>query len=114
MSRHDWVEEFPGAITVCDPQGVIVDMNDRSEETFRHDGGRALIGADLLACHPEPARAKLAGLLERRTRNVYTIEKAGVRKLIYQSPWYKDGQFAGMVELSLEIPDTMPHFVREG
>ena len=37
-----------------------------------------------------------------------------MRKLIYQSPWYRDGAYAGFVELSLEIPAEMPHFVRQG
>jgi len=114
MSTHAWVDEFPAAITICDDKGIIVEMNDRSADTFKEDGGRALIGADLLACHPEPARARLVKLLSARSRNVYTVEKRGVRKLIYQSPWYRNGQFAGMVELSLEIPSEMPHFVREG
>ena len=45
--------------------------------------------------------------------NVYTIEKGGKKKLIYQTPWYKDGQYAGFVELSLVIPAEMPHFIRD-
>jgi hypothetical protein len=45
--------------------------------------------------------------------NVYTIEKDGVKKLIYQAPWYREGEYAGFVEISLEIPAEMPHFVRE-
>ena len=44
--------------------------------------------------------------------NVYTIEKGGVKKLIYQAPWYQDGEYRGIVELSLPIPFVMPHFVR--
>jgi hypothetical protein len=32
--------------------------------------------------------------------------------MIYQSPWFKDGEFAGLIELSLEIPMEMAHFVR--
>jgi hypothetical protein len=51
-------------------------------------------------------------LLGSRAKNVYTIEKNGVKKLIYQSPWYKDGEYAGFVEISLEIPLEIPHFVR--
>jgi hypothetical protein len=51
-------------------------------------------------------------LLAAREKNVYTIEKNGVKKLIFQSPWYKDGKYAGLVELSLEIPFELPHFVR--
>jgi hypothetical protein len=46
--------------------------------------------------------------------NVYTIEKRGRRRLIVQTPWFQDGLYAGLIELALEIPDQMPHFVREG
>ena len=50
--------------------------------------------------------------MSAREKNVYTIEKNGVKKMIFQSPWYKDGIYAGFVELSLEIPFEMPHFIR--
>ncbi len=46
-------------------------------------------------------------------KNVYTIEKKGKKKLIYQAPWFLDGAFGGLVELSLEIPFEMPHFIRD-
>lgn len=108
----DWSDEFPGAITVCDTEGVIVYMNDRSAKMFAEQGGRRLVGGSLFDCHPEKAHAKLRQMLRNRERNVYTIEKNGVRKLLYQSPWYRDGEFAGLVELGLEIPVEMPHFVR--
>jgi transcriptional regulator with PAS, ATPase and Fis domain len=108
----EWVNEFPAAIIVCDEQGIIVEMNERAAQNYARDGGRALIGKSVLDCHPEPARTKLQRLLETQQKNVYTIEKNGVKKLIYQSPWYRDGKFAGLVELSLEIPFEMPHFVR--
>jgi transcriptional regulator with PAS, ATPase and Fis domain len=113
MPKHDWIKEFPAAVTVCDARGVILEMNDRSAKTFEKDGGRALIGSNLLDCHPDPARGKLERLLESRQKNVYTIEKNGVKKLIYQSPWYRDGQYAGFVEFSFEIPFDMPHFIRD-
>ncbi len=112
MTHHAWVQEFPGAVTVCDAQGIILEMNDQAVKTFEAEGGVRLLGTNLLDCHPEPARSKLQRLLDTRQKNVYTIEKRGVRKLIYQTPWYRDGQFAGLVELSLEIPLEMPHFVR--
>jgi len=66
----------------------------------------------MLDCHPLAARAKLEHLMETRQRNVYTIEKNGVKKLIYQSPWYENGQVMGFVELALEIPFELPHFIR--
>jgi len=52
--------------------------------------------------------------LESGRTNVYTIEKKGVRTLIYQAPWFQDGQYQGLVELSLVIPEIMPHYVRGG
>ncbi len=114
MTNHAWIEEFPGAITVCDPEGIILEMNARSAESNQADGGKALIGSNLLPCHPEPARAKLEKMMETRQANVYTIEKKGVEKLVYQTPWYQDGQYMGFVELVVEIPFQMPHFVRGG
>ena len=30
MDEHKWVQEFSGAITVCDPEGVILEMNDQA------------------------------------------------------------------------------------
>ena len=112
MSVHTWVKEFPGAITVCDADGIILEMNDNAARTFEKDGGASLVGRNMLDCHPEPARGKTERLLAARQKNVYTIEKNGVKKLIFQSPWYKDGQYSGFVEVSLEIPFELPHFVR--
>lgn len=112
-SLPDWTTEFPGAITVCDPTGVILSMNRRARDTFAKSGGDELIGKNLLDCHPEPARGKLARMLAHPETNSYTIEKQGVKKLIYQAPWYRDGAFAGLIELSLVIPSDMPHFIRK-
>ena len=113
MTRFGWVKEFPAAVTVCDRDGIILELNDRAVEAFREDGGATLIGRNLLDCHPEPARSTLRDLLSKGAANVYTIEKSGVKKLIYQSPWYENGACAGLVELSLVIPAAMPHLVRQ-
>ena len=107
-----WVKEFAGAVTVSDPDGIITEMNDKAARSFEEDGGRALIGKNMLDCHPEPARTRLAELMKACQTNVYTIEKKGVKKLIYQSPWYQNGEYAGFIEVSLEIPFDMPHFIR--
>ncbi|MGB8213424.1 MAG: PAS domain-containing protein [Anaerolineales bacterium] len=112
IPEYSWVKEFSGAVIVCDADGIIVEMNDKSAKTYAADGGRALIGRNLLDCHPEPARSTVKRMLETRQFNIYTIEKNGVKKLIYQSPWYHNGEYAGFVELSLEVPFEMPHFVR--
>lgn len=112
MHPHDWIKQFPAAITVCDCKGVILDMNDKAAQTFEKEGGLSLIGKNLLEYHPEPARSKLQNLLDSCQKNIYTIEKNGVKKLIYQCPWFEAGQYAGFVEFSLEIPFEMEHFVR--
>ena len=107
-----WSDEFPGSITVCDPDGLILYMNAKSTTTFAAEGGAALLGSNLLDCHPMPARRKLEELMRSRQKNVYSIEKNGIKKLIYQSPWYENGEYRGFVEMALEIPFEMPHFVR--
>ena len=107
--RIDWARELPAAVTVCDRRGIILEMNDKAKSTFSGD----LVGRNVLDCHPEPARARLAELLATGESNIYTIEKNGIRKLIYQSPWFEGGYFAGLVEISLELPVSLPHFRRD-
>lgn len=55
---------------------------------------------------------QLRHLLETHEKSFYTIEKMGVKKMICQVPWFKDGVFGGYVELSIEIPFEMPHYIR--
>jgi transcriptional regulator with PAS, ATPase and Fis domain len=113
MDGHTWVKEFPAAVTVCNAEGRILEMNDRAAATFEKDGGMKLIGRNVLDCHPEPSRTMLKGMLESGRTNVYTIEKQGKKKLVYQSPWSADGRYAGFIEISFEIPWDMPHFNRD-
>ena len=112
MANHTWTQEFPGTITVCDPNGIILEMNAATVNAYQNEGGEKLIGTNLFDCHPEPSRTKLRRLMETQQTNVYTIEKKGVKKLVYQVPWYRDGEYCGFVELVMEIPVQMPHFIR--
>ena len=107
-----YLKETPFALTICDKDGKILEMNDHSVQVNCKDG-KDIIGNNLLDCHPEPAKSMLQGMLANHNVNAYTIEKNGVKKLIYQSPWYENGEFAGYLELSMEIPFEMPHFVRK-
>ena len=52
-------------------------------------------------------------MLENPRTNVYTVEKEGVEKLIFQCPWYDGDEYAGFMELSMVLPDNMPHKVRK-
>jgi transcriptional regulator with PAS, ATPase and Fis domain len=107
-----WTEGLRVAVTVTDAEGRILEMNAASRETFAADGGGALIGQSVFACHPEPAATKTRALFAGVRANHYTISKNGQRKMIHQLPWFEDGRFAGFVELSIPIPDELPHFDR--
>ena len=67
-------------------------MNEKSEQVFKNDGGKDLIGKSLFGCHPEPALTKLKEMLADGSTNVYSIEKNGRKKIIYQTPWVKENK----------------------
>ena len=106
----DWAKEMNCAVTVCDKEGVILYMNDKAKETFAKHGD--LIGRSLIPCHNENSRAIIAELLETGGTNAYTIQKNGQKKMIYQTAWKQDGEVAGLVEISMVIPEEMPHYIR--
>lgn len=108
-----WVEELGVSVTVTDASGTIIAMNARSRETFAAEGGAALLGTSVFACHPEPALTQVRRLYETQAPNHYTIRKRGRTKIIHQLPWHRDGVFAGFVEISIPIPDELPHFDRD-
>ncbi|MPM48093.1 hypothetical protein SDC9_94815 [bioreactor metagenome] len=110
---NNWYEELPFAVTVSDLEGNIIYMNNRSATTFEKYGGKELVGKSLFGCHPEKAGNKIREMLQTHEVNAYTIEKEGLKKLIYQCPWYENGSVAGLIELSLVLPAKMPHFVRK-
>ena len=94
---NDFFKYVECAVTVCDTECVIVYQNDI-----------------------------IARILSEGATNSYTISKKGQRKLIHQTPWYKetgdtardaqDGPsgrtIAGIIELSIVIPEEMPHYDR--
>ncbi len=113
MEMPDWVTSFPGAVTVSDLEHRILWMNDRAADVYADRGGRDLVGGNMMACHNERSRGIIEKLLRTGDPNTYTIEKKGVKKLVYQAAWRDGtGRIAGLVELSLVIPFEMPHFIR--
>ncbi len=112
MNEFDWIKDFNAAITVCDRDGIVISMNEKACKTFEKWGGKELIGKSLYDCHKPHSVMMIKKMMDENITNSYTIEKNGVKKHIYQSPWHKDGLVAGMVEISIEIPFEMPHFVR--
>lgn len=100
------------AITITDREGNFIFLNNKSGEINAKGNPQALIGKPILGCHNERSQAIIGRLFEGE-KNVYTITKKGQRKLIYQTPWLVDGEVKGLVELSMVIPDSMPHYNRD-
>ncbi len=112
MITEELLKEIPFAVTACNTEGIIVYMNEKSKATFLKGESEELIGKSLFDCHPPAAVEKIKELLATGETNAYTIAKNGLKKMIYQAPWYKNGEIAGLVELSLVLPEEMPHFIR--
>ncbi|MGI6198540.1 MAG: PAS domain-containing protein [Candidatus Cloacimonadaceae bacterium] len=108
----DWIHHFPHAITVADRDGIVVAMNKAAQETFAAQGGEKVIGTSLYLYHKPQSIEKIKHMLATGENNVYTISKAGQKKLIIQQPYLVDGEVAGIVEISLKIPAEMPHYDR--
>lgn len=106
-----WLDGVAVSVVACDTAGVCTYMNERACQSFAKEGGRALVGRSLIDCHPEPARSRLLDMLRTPRANSYTIEKAG-KKLVHQTPFFREGVFAGVVEIVIELPALLPHFVR--
>lgn len=110
--EHNWSGDIPVAITVSDKEGKIIFMNNSSAEVFAKYGGLGLIGSQLNNCHKPESQQIIAGMMADKSTNAYTIEKNGVKKMIYQCPWYSEGEIAGLVEFSFVLPAVLPHFIR--
>lgn len=109
---HDWIQELPVAITVCDKDAIVIEMNDKAAQVNASHGGIELIGHSLYDCHQARSIEIIKRMLATGEANTYTIDKAGQKKLIHQQPWFKDGEIAGLVEFSIILPADMAHYVR--
>ncbi len=107
MDVNDFFQTVKVSITVSDREGKLVYMNDASRAVF---GDK--VGQNMMPCHQARSQEIIRQLLENGETHAYTIEKGEVHKMIYQAPWYKDGEVAGLVEFSMVIPAEMPHYVR--
>lgn len=103
---------MPGcAITVCDTEGTVIFQNGKSLDTFKAAGD--LRGKSLKPCHSDHSLEIMRQMIDNGSTNAYTINKNGIKKMIYQSVWLKDnGDVGGLVEISMVIPEQMQHFVR--
>ena len=82
---EDYFKNVECAVTVCDTECVIVYQNEKSVAVNGDMRGRCMLG-----CHNDRSRGIIARILTEGITNSYTISKKGQRKLIHQTPWYKD------------------------
>jgi len=108
----DWVHELHAEVMVCDTEGTILEMNAEAANLFAEDGGMDLLGRNVLECHPEPSRSKLEGMMAGEQANAYFNTENGEKRFFFQSPWYREGRYAGFIEISFLVPETIPHFKR--
>lgn len=108
---NNWTKEFSGAITICDREGTIVYLNDKAASNFKKYGDE-LVGQNLLDCHNAASCEKIKKMLMKPTINVYTTQNGEKRQLIYQTPWHENGEFLGLIEVVLDLPFDMLHYLR--
>ncbi|MBR5028685.1 MAG: PAS sensor protein [Bacteroidales bacterium] len=105
--ENDFFKEVNFAVTITDKEGNVVYQNDSSVGVNGDVRGKNMMG-----CHNERSQQIIRHLLNDAATNVYTISKKGKKKLIYQTPWYENGEVCGLVELSIIITEEMPHYDR--
>ena len=106
--NFNWADDTNCAVTVFDTEGVVIYQNKQSISVNGEYRGKRM-----LPCHNERSKGIIARILEKVDTNAYTIEKKGIRKMIYQTAWRReDGTVGGIIELSMPIPAEMPHYVR--
>ena len=111
---YDWLRSFQAAVTVADKEGVVIAMNEKACLTFTGSASdTSLVGSSLYHCHKPESIQKIKHMLATGENNIYTIENNGVKKMIVQQPFLEDGEVAGIVEISIVLPEQMPHYVRD-
>ena len=100
----NWVEEFDGAVTICDTNFKIIYMNQRSVNEFAKYGGADLLGQNLLDCHNPQSCEKIKEILQTGDANSYSkVKSDGRTKVIHQSCWRENGIIKGLVEISFYL-----------
>jgi PAS domain-containing protein len=112
IGHLEWFKQLPCSVMICDKKYTILYMNEKAAQVTSKDGGKALIGKNLMDCHPPEARVKLKKIMALGRPNVYTTETRGAKKLVYQCRWKKGRRVGGLVEFSFELPGDITNFIR--
>jgi len=107
MKQFDYFNEIENAVTVCDTEGVIVYMNLASQKMLSKYSDESLVGKSLYDCHNPHSNEIIKRLITNKESNTYYTIKHEVKKLIHQMPWFNNGQIAGLIEISIIIPENI-------
>jgi PAS domain-containing protein len=108
-----WAFTFPAEIIVCNPEGVILEMNETAIRLYESEGGAGMIGHNLYDHHQEPARSQVRSVASQRKTIIYTTEKNRLKKLVCIAPWYDKAEYAGFVLMVLDLPSEIPNLVKD-
>ncbi len=109
----NWTDNAPVGIIISDREGKILYMNERAIQGQLAAGGRDLIGKNMTVCHPSGVIDRVKALIASETTNAYVLRDGEKVKLIYQFPWYQDGEQAGFVSCSMVLPQNIKDLLKE-
>ena len=109
----DWVDEFPGGISVCDTEGRMLVINRKEAAALEKLGFKNILGKKFWACHAKKSAGMIREQMSDQKTRVYFTEQNGIRELLIQAPWFEDGKFGGLVEIAVEVEGEIPTIIRE-
>jgi uncharacterized protein (DUF952 family) len=110
-----WVKDFPAEVSIMGKDGIMIGLNDVAIKAFEYAGGEKVIGENGITCHKPSSQKIIRDLIASQKSHSYIRYKpkshpdCGI--FCYQSPWYVDGGFMGLIEFVLPIdPDEIEKF----
>ncbi len=105
-----WNSVFPGAVTVLDDSGTVLDFNTAAERLHLSAGRSLSRGQNTEQSYSAFSQRMLTELLTEHRIQAGTVESSGELRFVYQAPW-GDGVQRGYLELSLPLsqPLAPPH-----
>ena len=68
----EWIEKLDGNVIVSDAEGTIIYLNEKALSKYEKEGGKNLIGRNLMDCHKESSQEKIREIMRTHKNNVYS------------------------------------------
>lgn len=107
--EFNYLDNVDFAATVCDSEGIVLYQNSKA---VQRDGDA--VGRDLYRCHSAKSGEMIRRMIETGCSNTYESIKGDCRTLVHQTPWRdNDGKVAGLIELTVELPQEIRKKVQQ-